>query len=155
HFAEEIGKLDPAKLLEPLTEVFKKLNDAVGGLSGAKLVDPARALIDKALAALQPIAPEKLLAPIEQAFEHDVLAPLQQFKPSTLLKPLIDASAPLQELIDKLDFASLIGTLPTQSLPAPAALLDAWNNALDAALQALNPGRLFEPIQSALAPVED
>jgi phage-related protein len=104
-FAEVVGKLDPAKLLEPLTRVFKQLNDAIAGLSGEKLVAPVRKLLDDALQALQAISPEKLLAPLEQAFEQEILEPVKRFKPSDLLKPLIDAFEPLEELIGKLDFS--------------------------------------------------
>lgn len=110
-FAEAIGKLDPAKLLEPLTNAFKQLNDALAGLSGEQLLAPVRKLLDEAAAALQKLSPETLLKPLEEAFEQNVLAPLARFKPSDLLKPLAEAFQPLRDLIQKLDFSEAFGSL--------------------------------------------
>lgn len=108
-FAEAIGKLDPAKLLEPVTTLFQEVTDALAGLNARTLLAPAQKLIDDGLAALAAISPDRLLRPLEDAFEREVMAPIARFKPSDLLAPLIQAFQPFEDLVGKLDFSEAIG----------------------------------------------
>ncbi len=130
-FAEAVGKLDPAALLEPLTQVFQQLTNAINELSGEKLIGPVRELVDEMLEALTAISPATLFAPLEQAFEQEILTPVQQFKPSDLLQPLIDAFAPLEELIDKLDFSSAFEGLAESATEFFGSTKDSLTGALD------------------------
>jgi len=110
-FAAALGQIDPAKLLEPVTQIYTRLNDAIAGLNSEKLLAPAHTLLDEALAQLQALSPEALFAPLEQAFEQEILEPVQSFKPSDLLQPLSDAFQPIDELLGNLDFADAFGEL--------------------------------------------
>ena len=154
-FAQEIGKLNPVELLKPVTNAFAELDATFAGLNPDALLEEPRKLLEKAVQTLQEHPPVALLAPVEQAFEQDVLEPANRIKPSELLRPAIDAFVPVQEAIQKLDFSDLAAGLPAPTLPDLAALVGAWDDALAAALAALDPGQLLEPVRAALAPVAD
>jgi hypothetical protein len=110
-FAEAIRELDPSALLQPLTESFQQLDDAVARLSGAALVAPLGEQIGRLRDGLAGADPSALLAPIELAFEEQLLAPVRALDPAALLQPLVEAFAPVEELIAKLDFSEAIGGL--------------------------------------------
>jgi hypothetical protein len=133
-FNELVGKLDPAQLLKPVTDIYKQLTDAITDLNGQGIMAPARALLDDAKEALQEAAPQKLLAPLEQAFEQHVLTPLNALKPSALLKPLADAFG---RFIERLRGINLAGAID-------------WQAALAGALATFRPSNALAPLQTAL-----
>jgi len=130
-FVESVGKLDPSQLLEPVTRIFQQLSDALAGISGEQLLAPVRTLLNEARTTLQGIAPEALFAPIEQAFEQDVLGPVQRFKPPDLLQPLIAAFAPLQDLLNKLDFSEAFAGLGAAATDFLGTTQSSLSDALD------------------------
>lgn len=110
-FVDAVGELDPGSLLAPLVEQFAQLEQRLAGLSGAQALAPLREQLADVRAGLEQANPERLLAPLAQAFEEQVLAPVQQLRPVDLLQPLAAALAPVEELLDRLDFAAALGEL--------------------------------------------
>jgi hypothetical protein len=83
---------------------------------------------------LQNASPQTLLAPLEQAFEQHVFAPLRKLKPSDLLKPLADAFGRFADLIRGINLAGAVD----------------WQAALAGTLTTFRPSNALAPLQAAL-----
>jgi hypothetical protein len=107
-FLEGARSLEPESLLQPVVDAFGQVSAALDGLSAASLLAPVAELLDAALQELEALSPQALLGSLEEAFDGQVLAPLQAIKPSDLLQPLIEVFEELQALIGGLDFSEAL-----------------------------------------------
>ncbi len=110
-FMSAVAELDPGSLLAPLVEQFQQFEQRLAGLSGAAVLAPLREQLADLRAGLEQANPAQLLAPLAQAFEEQVLAPVQHLRPADLLQPLATALAPVEDLLSQLDFSEALGGL--------------------------------------------
>ncbi len=86
----KLNSLNPDQLLIPLSTAFNKINTAVGSLDA-----------------------KSLLQPLDQVHQQYLDQPLDQLKPSTLLKPVADSFQDINSQLNGLSGAAIIAPLNT------------------------------------------
>lgn len=137
-----LDALSPAKLLEALFAAFDVINEAVGSLNVATL-----------------------LQPLDQLHEQHLQQPLADLKPSTLLQPVADSFQSFTSVFDDINGAAIIEPLTTQLnvLKSSVAGIDitSWVDDLLAAvakvkqdIRAVRPSELLQPLVADFARLE-
>ena len=146
-FDDALAKIDPKIVLAPLDPALAKVREVLGKVSPKALIDqldrPFQDLV-AALEKLKPAAllaglsaefvqfselvgkldPRQLVAPLEAEFQKAVHALRSALDPAPLFKPLREAYAKLQQLLDLLDFEKIFGRIFDSLSGLPATVVD-------------------------------
>ena len=146
-FDDALAKIDPKIVLAPLDPALAKVREVLGKVSPKALIDQLDKPFQELVAALEKLKPAALLAglsaefaqftelvgkldpralvaPLEAEFQKALQALRNALDPAPLFKPLREAYAKLQQLLDLLDFEKIFGQIFGSLSGLPATVVD-------------------------------